>query len=84
MNTDWARYTGSVLPMSFAETDYRHGVGPGHYLSRGHKPTVEFLEYMPQHHLRILPADDAELTPTKLKRLIDRELSDRNADGNTS
>lgn len=80
MNTDWARYTGSVLPMSFAETDYRHGVDLVTIIE-GHKPTVEFLEYMPQHHLRILPADDAELTPAKLKRLIDRELSDRNADG---
>lgn len=25
-NTDWARYTGSVLPMSFAEKDYTHGI----------------------------------------------------------
>lgn len=25
-NTRWARYTGSILPMSFAEKDYRHGV----------------------------------------------------------
>ena len=25
-NTDWARYTGSILPMSFAEKDYTHGI----------------------------------------------------------
>ena len=25
-NTDWARYTGSILPMSFAEKDYIHGI----------------------------------------------------------
>ena len=25
-NTDWARYTGSTLPMSFAEKDYTHGI----------------------------------------------------------
>ena len=25
-NTDWAHYSGSVLPMSFAEKDYHHGV----------------------------------------------------------
>ena len=25
-DTDWARYSGSVLPMSFAEKSYTHGV----------------------------------------------------------
>lgn len=25
-NTNWARYTGSILPMSFAEKDYIHGI----------------------------------------------------------
>lgn len=80
MNTDWARYTGSVLPMSFAEADYRHGVDLV-TIEDGRRPTVDFLEYKPQHRLRILPEGDEELTPARLKKLIERELDDRNDDG---
>ena len=75
-NTDWARYSGSVLPMSFAEVDYRHGVDLVTILSDG-KHQVEFLEYEPQHKLVILPKEDEELTPKKLMKLIDAELADR-------
>ena len=75
-NTDWARYTGSVLPMSFAEKDYVHGVDVL-TLSDGHKPQIEFLEYTPQHKLRVLPENDEELTPKKLQKLIQSELKDR-------
>lgn len=82
-NTDWARYTGSVLPMSFAETEYRHGVDMI-TMSNIEQTKVEFLEYLPQHKLRILPKDDEELTPKKLAKLIDAELSTRNADGTLS
>ena len=75
-NTDWARYTGSVLPMSFAEVDYKHGVDM--ITLDGDKPvTVEFLEYTPQHRLRILPEADEELTLAKLKKLIDSKLRAR-------
>ena len=75
-NTDWARYTGSVLPMSFAEKDYQHGVD---LLTVDGKDSikVEFLEYHPQHQLRILPENDEELSPKKLTKLIDAELRDR-------
>lgn len=75
-NTDWARYTGSILPMSFAEIDYRHGVDLV-TLSNEHKPKVDFLEYTPQHKLRILPEEDVELTPKKLQKLIHTELPER-------
>lgn len=75
-NTDWARYTGSILPMSFAEIDYRHGVDIVTF-PEGKKPKVEFLEYTPQHKLCILPEQDQELTPKKLKKLIDEKLDDR-------
>lgn len=75
-NTDWARYSGSVLPMSFAEVDYRHGVDLV-TIQAGQKPHTDFLEYEPQHKLVILPKDDEELTPAKLKKLIDTELVDR-------
>jgi len=73
--TDWARYSGSVLPMSFAEIDYRHGVDMITFTEENIQ-TV-FLEYIPQHKLRILPEDNAELTPNKLKKLIEKELPDR-------
>lgn len=79
-HTDWARYTGSILPMSFSEIDYRHGVDIV-TISAGHKPKVDFIEYEPQHKLRILPESDEELTPKKLQKLIKQELADRGEDG---
>lgn len=75
--TDWARYTGSVLPMSFAEINYNHGVDIVSFHEGSNRPTVDFIEYIPQHRLRILPEDDAELTPKKLEKLINNELKDR-------
>ena len=75
-NTDWARYSGSVLPMSFAEVDYHHGVDLVTIHSDGNHQ-VAFLEYGPQHKLIILPKEDEELTPKKLMKLIDAELDDR-------
>lgn len=74
-NTTWARYTGSVLPMSFAEIGYRHGVDLV-TLTPEKKLQVEFLEYVPQHKLRILPEDGSELTPKKLLKLIKDVLPD--------
>lgn len=75
-NTDRARYSGSVLPMSFAEVDYHHGVDMVTIQPDG-KHQVTFLEYEPQHKLIILPKEDEELTPKKLMKLIDTELDDR-------
>ena len=75
-NTVWARYTGSVLPMSFAEKDYTHGVDLVTF-EQGKRPKVEQLVYEPQHKLVVLPEDDAELSPAKLKTLINKELPDR-------
>ena len=75
-NTDWARYTGSVLPMSFAEKDYTHGVDLV-TLSKGIKPSVEHLVYQPQHKLVVLPENDDELTTNKLKKLIDEKLKEQ-------
>lgn len=74
--TDWARYTGSVLPMSFAEKDYEHGIDMITFIN-GILSFVDFLEYKPQHKLRILPEDDVDLTINKLKKLIEDELKDR-------
>ena len=75
-NTDWARYTGSVLPMSFAEKDYTHGVDLVTF-EAGRHPKVEQLVYEPQHRLVVLPDDDSELSPAKLKTLIKKALPDR-------
>ena len=75
-NTNWARYSGSVLPMSFAEKDYNHGVGLVSFNKNGHA-VVSFLEYEPQHRLRILPEDDKELTPKQMGKLLDSELRPR-------
>lgn len=79
-NTDWARYTGSILPMSFSEIDYLHGVDIV-TIDSNHKPKVNFLEYVPQHKLRILPEGDDELTPKQLQKLINKELPDRGEEG---
>ncbi len=100
-NTDWARYTGSILPMSFAEKDYTHGIDlitigcdeegkkengmddEGKKTSKSKEWKVEFLEYKPQHALRILPEDEEELTFKKWQKLINSELSER-TDGELS
>lgn len=50
--TAWARYAGSVLPMSFAEKDYAHGVDLVTFGENG-RPCVEQLAYKPQHALRV-------------------------------
>ena len=82
-NTDWARYTGSVLPMSFAEINYKHGVDII-TLNNSKQVSVEFLEYIPQHQLRILPDTDEDLTPKKLEKLIDAKLRSRGENGKLS
>ena len=70
--TQWARYTGSVLPMSFAERDYHHGVDVVNVMA-GQSPKVDFLEYTPQHKLLSLP--EAELKP--LLKTIAETMPDR-------
>ena len=81
--TDWARYTGSILPMSFAEVDYQHGVDLLTFHGKD-SFNVEFLEYIPQHRLRILPEGDEELSPKKLAKLVETALPDRNSDNTLS
>ena len=125
-NTDWARYTGSILPMSFAEKDYIHGIDlitigcdkgekeemeakeeeeegmkkkeegmkeeamkeeeekeKENCKGKSKEWKVDFLEYKPQHALRILPEDEEELTFKKWQKLINSELSER-TDGELS
>lgn len=75
-NTDWARYSGSVLPMSFAEKDYEHGVDLV-TIGDDRRPAVRFLKYQPQHRLVVLPDGDEELTPKELAKLVGQNLPDR-------
>lgn len=113
-NTDWARYTGSILPMSFAEKDYTHGIDlitigcdkgekkemeakkeeeegmkkeeekeKENSKGKSKEWKVDFLQYKPQHALRILPEDEEELTFKKWQKLINSELSER-TDGELS
>lgn len=76
-NTNWARYSGSVLPMSFAEKGYHHGIDLVTFEKGSAHPKVEFLEYLPQHKLMFLPSDDSELSAKELKKLINSELQER-------
>lgn len=75
-NTSWARYSGSILPMSFAERDYHHGVD---LVTIGHdaKLQVDFLEYTPQHRLVTIPQDQNALPLKELKKEIKHTLQDR-------
>ena len=82
-HTDWARYTGSVLPMSFAEIDYQHGVDLITIQPDG-AAKVDFLEYIPQHPLCILPAHEEGCSPKELKKRIRQELPDRPEHGQLS
>lgn len=79
-NTNWARYTGSVLPMSFSEKDYEHGVDLV-TISEGKKPKWEFLKYTPQHKLVTLPEGEEELTTRQLVKLIEKILPERAENG---
>ena len=80
-HTNWARYTGSILPMSFAEVDYHHGVDL--VTIDGKNINVDFLAYEHQHKLCTLPKDDTPMSPKKLQKLIKAELTDR-VDGQLS
>ncbi|HCD77075.1 MAG TPA: hypothetical protein DEQ27_01610, partial [Prevotella sp.] len=59
--------------------DYKHGVDLL-TIENGKQPEVEFLEYHPQHPLRILPENDESLTVNKLKTLINKQLPEKHGD----
>ena len=64
----WARYTGSALPMSFAETGYRHGADLLTF-TQGYVPRHEFLEYTPlSRFLSYGPA-----SPDEIAALIEKD-----------
>ena len=74
-HTDWARYSGSVLPMSFAERDYHHGVDLVTLPADG-KPSVAFMEYTPQHPLMTIPDGQDALDLKEMKKAI-KQLPER-------
>lgn len=80
-NTNWARYTGSILPMSFAEVDYKHGVD---LITIEDKIQVDFMEYTPQHRLRILPENGELMEPKEIIKEIKRVLCPRPENGKLS
>ncbi len=76
--TDWARYPGSVLPMSFAEKDYRHGVDLVTVSGVG-SVSVEQIEYSPQRRLIVIPDEGPETrhTSAQLSKIINALLPER-------
>lgn len=74
-DTDWARYSGSVLPMSFAEKSYAHGVDLVEIGPEGLRG-VRQLRYTPQHPLALIPDEDepTDLTINRLCKIIDERL----------
>lgn len=78
---EWARYPGSVLPMSFAEKDYHHGVDRV-ILSDDGTVSVEQIVYEPQRPLIIIPEEGmlTRRTATQTSRIIDTMLEDRTGD----
>ena len=74
-DTDWARYSGSVMPMSFAEKAYSHGVDLVRITDDGLQE-VRQLRYIPQHPLAVIPDEDepSDLTVNRLCRMIDERL----------
>lgn len=77
-NTKWARYTGSVLPMSFAEKDYTHGVDL--ITIEGDKINAKKVDYQPEHALIVLPSDGEAATPKQLTKLINATLPERESE----
>ncbi|HPB03431.1 MAG TPA: exonuclease subunit SbcD [Bacteroidaceae bacterium] len=53
--TDWARYSGSIMPMSFAEKNNRHGIDL--LTTDRDSYDVEFIEYTPQRKLIEIPEE---------------------------
>lgn len=73
-NTDWARYTGSVLPMNFSESENHQGVDLL-TIDDDKKVKRERIEYQPQHKLLTLPRE-GEVTVKQLIKLIKKEFPD--------
>ncbi|MCM1028545.1 MAG: exonuclease subunit SbcD [Pseudoflavonifractor sp.] len=78
--TQWARYPGSVLPMSIAERDYEHGIDtlevePGGSVATGR------ITFKPPHRLVVVPGDDSVMTLDKICKTLRKELKEGSADG---
>ena len=75
-------YSGSVLPLSFSEKHYNHGVNCVRIFEDG-KCTVDYLQYTPLRRLRSIPergaASTAEVMEALTKLPDADELPNRNA-----
>lgn len=81
-NTYNAWYTGSVLPMSFAEKDYTHGV-ERIIIDEDGNFTNDQIVFEPRHKLVDIPAsgDSFGMSFSTLKRVIEEELPEREGKG---
>ena len=61
-------YSGSVLPLSFSEKHYNHGVNCVRVFEDG-KCTVDHLQYTPLHRLRSIPEKGAASTAEVMEAL---------------
>ncbi len=73
--TDWARYPGSVLPMSIAERHYSHGIDIINIASDGSTST-DRIPFRPPRNLVVVPDDDTPLPPAELRRAIKSALKE--------
>ena len=75
-------YSGSVLPLSFSEKHYNHGVNCVRIFEDG-KGTVDYLQYTPLRRLRSIPEKGAASTAEVMEALAKLpnadELPNRNA-----
>lgn len=67
-NCPWAQYTGSALPMSFSETDYKHGADLLIFESEKDM-THEFLEYTPMSEFISFGPDTPDNIIQQIKEL---------------
>lgn len=73
--TDWARYPGSILPMSIAERNYSHGIDVIDIATDGSVGTSR-LTFEPPHRLIVIPDDETPLSPGELRRVIKTTLKE--------
>lgn len=79
--TDWASYTGSALPMSFAEKNYSHGVDLI-MLDEDGVFSRSQIEYIPEHRLVDIPEkkEDEDFTFASLRKEIRDRLKPKDGD----
>lgn len=73
--TGWARYPGSILPMSIAERNYSHGIDVIDIDPDG-SVRASRLTFEPPHRLIVIPDGEAPISPGELRRVIRATLKE--------